>query len=389
MYLISKLAKEAQLSRSTILYYEKLGLISGKRMENGYRFYSEIDLQKLHLIQKLQAGGLTLKEIMICLESKMDRAVLQNRLIQLDREIEEKRKARDVLAALLGEGDLSEWQRSLDRLAPKAHLEWLLKQGFDEKNAYRLRWLTKNMNEHDAYMSDFFTVYETLKYWGPGSEEDTNSVLQKLEVPPKNILEIGCGKGVATEVLARNSSATITAVDNEESALESLNRDLKEKGLENRVKTLCASMTELPFSKEEFDVIWCETSIYIMGFEEALRYWRDFLKKSGFMVVNDLVWSNDSPHPECREFWEKEYPDIGKAERRIQQAQKLGYRFLFDQPLSWQGWLNYYEPLKERLEFLKPTLGERTAWQDLNREVDIIFQYPKDINYNFFVLEKK
>lgn len=201
MYLISKLAKEAQLSRSTILYYEKLGLISGKRMENGYRFYSEIDLQKLHLIQKLQAGGLTLKEIMICLESKMDRAVLQNRLIQLDREIEEKRKARDVLAALLGEGDLSEWQRSLDRLAPKAHLEWLLKQGFDEKNAYRLRWLTKNMNEHDAYMSDFFTVYETLKYWGPGSEEDTNSVLQKLEVPPKNILEIGCGKGVATEYL--------------------------------------------------------------------------------------------------------------------------------------------------------------------------------------------
>lgn len=45
MYRISELALKVGLSRSTLLYYEKLGLISSKRQANGYRTYSEHDLQ--------------------------------------------------------------------------------------------------------------------------------------------------------------------------------------------------------------------------------------------------------------------------------------------------------------------------------------------------------
>ncbi|WP_249937648.1 MerR family DNA-binding transcriptional regulator, partial [Vibrio parahaemolyticus] len=41
MYLISELAAKAGISRTTLLYYEKLGLINGQRLDNGYRYYSE------------------------------------------------------------------------------------------------------------------------------------------------------------------------------------------------------------------------------------------------------------------------------------------------------------------------------------------------------------
>ncbi|GAL31353.1 transcriptional regulator MerR family [Vibrio variabilis] len=109
MYRISELAAEVGLSRTALLYYEKQDLISGRRLSNGYRVYSDKDVQRVRLIQQLQAGGLTLKECKACLEAKVDRALLQKRLQVLDDEIEQKQRSRDLLAAMLGEGDLKAW----------------------------------------------------------------------------------------------------------------------------------------------------------------------------------------------------------------------------------------------------------------------------------------
>jgi len=55
MYRISELATHVGLSRSTLLYYEKIGLIEGQRLGNGYRTYSGRDVQRLRLIQQLDA----------------------------------------------------------------------------------------------------------------------------------------------------------------------------------------------------------------------------------------------------------------------------------------------------------------------------------------------
>ena len=138
MYRISELAAMVGLSRTALLYYEKPGLINGRRLENSYRVYSDKDVQRVRLIQQLQAGGLTLKECKICLEAKIDRQLLQHRLQALDEEIAQKKQSRELLAALLGDGDLKAWHTGLDSVAPDAHLDWLLKQGFSEKEALRL-----------------------------------------------------------------------------------------------------------------------------------------------------------------------------------------------------------------------------------------------------------
>lgn len=121
MYRISELADRVGLSRTALLYYEKLGLIEGQRQGNGYRAYSERDVQRVKLIQQLQAGGLTLKECLACLDAKVDRSLLLNRLGQLDEEIARKQQARELLAALLGESGLRDWHESLDKVAPDAH----------------------------------------------------------------------------------------------------------------------------------------------------------------------------------------------------------------------------------------------------------------------------
>ncbi|MCG9633004.1 MerR family transcriptional regulator [Vibrio sp. Isolate30] len=388
MYQISELAKQVGLSRTALLYYEKQNLISGRRLENGYRVYSDKDVQRVRLIQQLQAGGLTLQECKICLEAKVDRQLLQNRLKALDEEIEQKQKSRTLLAAMLGEGDLKAWHEGLDKLAPDAHLDWLMKQGFSEKEALRLKWLSKDMNEHDLYMADFMRVFETLERWGPGSEEETKKALSRVPTKPTNILEIGCGKGLATQVLAQQTNARITALDNEQSALDRLTERFEQLGLSQRLETECSSMTELPFAKRSFDLMWAEGSAYIMGVEKALSAWKDLLSDDGYLMISDMVWRTESPSKESIEFWNQEYPDIQLVQTRIEQMSKAGYQVVDHFPMSEEAWLNYYAPLSQRVAELEPEMAESAAFKDIKHEVNLCTQRANEFGYHMFVLAR-
>lgn len=93
MYRISEFARQAGLSRTTVLYFERIGLVQGSRTANGYRSYDEMDLQRLRLVRELCAGGFQLKEIASLFGSKMDPMLLRRRLGELEREIDEKQRA--------------------------------------------------------------------------------------------------------------------------------------------------------------------------------------------------------------------------------------------------------------------------------------------------------
>ncbi len=386
MYRISQLAEQLGISRTTLLYYEKLGLIKGKRLENGYRTYSNADLQRLQLLQKLQAGGLTLKECQACLDTKVDRDMLVERLAQLDQEVEQKQRARALLASMLGESSLTEWHQSLDQLAPDAHFEWLMKQGFDEKQAMRLKWLSKDMNQHEQYMHDFMRVFEGLERWAPGSEMDTLNALNKVPHSAKQLLEIGCGQGIASQVLLNNSEAHLTAIDNEQVALDNLH---KVTDSTERLTTVCADMNALPFEPNSFDLIWSEGSAYIMGVENALKAWRSLLTDDGILVVSDLVWAVDSPDAESHLFWQKEYPDMTTVEVRVQQAKQAGYEVLETFPISDDAWDKYYLPLEQRLTQLEPEFKSSQAFADLTREVQAYKERHDQFDYQMFLLRAK
>ncbi|MCD1408165.1 MerR family transcriptional regulator [Vibrio vulnificus] len=388
MYRISELAEKVGLSRSTLLYYEKLGLLQGVRQTNGYRLYSDKDVQQLHLLLQLQAGGLTLKECKSFLDSKVQRSVLEKRLQQLDEEIVQKQQARTLLAALLGEGSLRLWHQQTDKLAPEAHLDWLKQQGFNEQQALHLKWLSKDMNEHEQYMADFMTVFEHLERWGPSCDADSLKALFTLPTTPSKIIDIGCGKGFSTRLLAKHTHANIVAVDNEQSALDELGERLTEQGLDTRVTLCCASMTNLPFAPESFDCIWSEGSAYIMGIEKALAQWRKLLTDSGVMVVSDLVWLTNDPNPEAIAFWAGEYPDMQTIEKRLTQIRQAGFDVIDHFTMSEQAWHDYYRPLKARVADVKVSMPNSTAIADLEQEIAIYERDLGEFGYQMFVLRK-
>lgn len=388
MYKISELAKSVGLSRTALLYYEKLKLITGRRLANGYRVFSELDLQRVRLIQQLQLGGLTLKECKVCLESKIDKALVKQRLLALDEEIAQKQQARNLLAAIVGEGDLKSWHERLDKLAPDMHLDWLRTQGFNDKEALRLKWLSKDMNDHELYMQDFMKVFQTLERWGPGSEDDTKHALSLIPKAPSKILEIGCGKGLATKVLAQCSQAQITALDNEQPALDRLVQRFAAQGLSTRLETCCSNMAELPFSPESFDLIWSEGSAYIIGVEKALMLWRPIIKNKGYLMISDLVWQTNSPSEQSIEFWNHQYPDIQSVEIRIKQIERAGYQVIANFPQSKAAWLNYYNPLRERLNELESEMTDSSAFKDMINEVNICTKFANEFGYHMFILAK-
>ena len=69
--LIGELSQKSGLSRDTIRFYEKHGLIrvmKKERRDNNYKEYSEEILQRLLIIKRVKAFGFTLKEVSDILE---------------------------------------------------------------------------------------------------------------------------------------------------------------------------------------------------------------------------------------------------------------------------------------------------------------------------------
>ncbi|WP_127558946.1 MerR family transcriptional regulator [Nioella ostreopsis] len=388
MYQISELAESVGLSRTTLLYYEKLGLVKGKRQANGYRVYTDADRQRLRLMQQLQAGGLSLQECQACLDGKLDREMLGKRLAVLDAEIAEKTRSRDLLAALLGHGSLKDWHEEVERVAPDLHRAWLMSQGFSSTEAGLVALVSKDMNAHDAYMAGFMEVFAELDWWGPGAAEATRRALTMVPFEPETILEIGCGPGMATMALTEATKARITATDTAKVALDKLRARIAARGVADRIEVQNVDMAAIPAPKRPWDVIWSEGSAYILGVEKALVDWRTLLRPGGVLVFSDMVWRTDTPDDEVREFWAAEYPAMTTPATRVAQAKRAGYRVIGHFDMGREAMDTYYRPLSARLEALEFALAGSRVLDDLRREIAVHEAGRGQFSYEMFVLER-
>ncbi len=151
---VSTLARAAGLSRSTILYYESIGVLRpARRTRANYRVYGEQDLERLRQICVYRSAGLTLKDIRTILHQPASdfAAILQQRLAKLGEEIEQLRDHQRAIARLLqrsgklrregmitkqkwteimrasgfSEDDMHRWHAQFEKSAPIEHEEFL------------------------------------------------------------------------------------------------------------------------------------------------------------------------------------------------------------------------------------------------------------------------
>lgn len=164
MYTVSGIARRCGVSRTTILYYESLGLLNASsRSAGNYRQYGDGDLERLRQIRAYRNLGLSLADVRAILgqtagrrhrsgaKSAGDRAsILQARLVRIDAEIENLRGHQRMILRLLGDGtfrrtemitkdkwvaimkgcgfteeQMHRWHVEFERSAPAEHQEFL------------------------------------------------------------------------------------------------------------------------------------------------------------------------------------------------------------------------------------------------------------------------
>lgn len=231
---------------------------------------------------------------------------------------------------------------------------------------------------------------------GPGSEQDTLKALNFIDIDktrPLRVADIGCGSGAQTIVLARNLNAQITAVDLFTEFLEKLEVNAKNLGLQDKIITLQKSMDDLPFDKEEFDIIWSEGAIYIIGFEEGIRKWKEYLKIGGYIALSEITWTTNSRPKEIEEYWNNEYPQIDTASNKIKVLEENGFSPVGYFYLPESCWLNnYYIPIEKRIDaFLKKHNNSDLANEITRAGKNEIIKYRnyKDFfSYGFYIARR-
>ena len=118
MTTISRLASQFKLSRSTLLYYDRIGLLrpSGRSPSN-YRLYTDADRQRLEKICHYRRIGLSLKAIQQILDSPGDslKTILKKRLREVERQIQALHSQQHVIRNLIGNPSFSDMAAGLSR----------------------------------------------------------------------------------------------------------------------------------------------------------------------------------------------------------------------------------------------------------------------------------
>jgi DNA-binding transcriptional MerR regulator len=166
---ISALARSIGLSRSTLLYYHRLGLLRpSARSAANYRLYSGQDAKRLEQICLYRHMGLPLKEIGKLLKDSAKGSsveILERRLRTLDHEIETLRQQQRLItrmlkekalykekpminkdrwvaimrAAGLTEKDMHNWHIQFEKMEPEAHQEFLESLGIGPGDIAKIR----------------------------------------------------------------------------------------------------------------------------------------------------------------------------------------------------------------------------------------------------------
>ncbi|RNL86554.1 SAM-dependent methyltransferase [Halostreptopolyspora alba] len=235
-------------------------------------------------------------------------------------------------------------------------------------------------------------LHHGLARQGPGSAATTRRLLSLAQpVPPRpRALDLGCGPGPSAVLLARETEAEVTAVDLYPVFLDELRSNAENAGVAHRIHPENRSMDDLPHPDGSFDLVWSEGAAYNIGFDAALRAWRHLLAPEGVLVVTELGWTTDTPHPEAREFWDAVYPLRSTAEN-IALATAAGYTVTATYLLPDEDWFaEYYTPLEQRITEVDPDDPYAVEAADyLRREIELRRAHGADYGYVGYVLRPR
>lgn len=176
MFTVGKLARQFGLSRTTLLYYDEIGLlVPSQRSASNYRLYSERDRTRLANICRFRETGLSLLAIKEILDSSDPDLVqvLETRLDNLNKEINRLRNQQHVIITILKNKKLLKKTRFMDR---KRWTDLLQLAGLDERARHKWHHEFEKMSgeAHRDFLEQIGfsnTEIKRLKQWALAYDE--------------------------------------------------------------------------------------------------------------------------------------------------------------------------------------------------------------------------
>jgi cyclopropane fatty-acyl-phospholipid synthase-like methyltransferase len=244
-------------------------------------------------------------------------------------------------------------------------------------------------------MKYFYELFSMLPRQCPGDNESTQKAFRLMaELSPNPyILDIGCGVGMQTIELAKISQGTIIALDNYQPFLDKLIEKAKQVGVAEKIIPKNQSMLAMDFKNNTFDIIWSEGALYFIGFANGLIKCNELLKEHGYLAVTEIVYSSPNPPAPLKQFFEKEYPDIGDIQSKIDLINRANLNLISHFTLPKSSWLeNFYSPMEEAIMILKKKYSSNEValqvFEDSQNEINLYKEYSDYFGYEFFIMQK-
>ena len=247
---------------------------------------------------------------------------------------------------------------------------------------------------HDFDINMIYEYFSNTERQGPGNAKETLKALSFIEglTEKSKIADIGCGTGGQTMTLGQNTPCEIIGIDVWQDFINTFNQNSQNQNLQNRVKGIVGNMENLPFQKEELDLIWSEGSIYNIGFERGLNEWRKFLKMGGYIAITENTWFSEERPDEIQEFWQNAYPEIDTIPNKVAQMQKAGYLPIATYMLPETIWTDYYKKQALNIDsFLNKYKGNKAVEEFISSqryEAEVYDKYKAYYGYMFYIGKK-
>jgi len=168
MLSVTELARRVGISRTTVLYYERVGLLEpASRSDNGYRWYGNKEIEKIEAIRAYRSYGLPIAQLADLLEREDEvkqEHILREQFTCLEKEIQKLRQQQNAVlkllkqptlleenmvtkerwveimkAAGLTDQDMENWHKRFEQLEPDAHQEFLESLNIDADEIKSIR----------------------------------------------------------------------------------------------------------------------------------------------------------------------------------------------------------------------------------------------------------
>lgn len=234
-----------------------------------------------------------------------------------------------------------------------------------------------------------------LERQGPGSTEMTLKALSFVKELDENsqVIDLGCGTGGQTMVLAQHIKGSITGIDQFQEFIDVFNDNAKKLNLQERVMGIVGIMEDLSFSKGEIDLIWSEGVVDSISFEKNLSYWNKFLKEDGYIALTIPSWFTDEHPAEVAKFWTDMGSGLDTIGNNISVMQKAGYIPVATFTLPEKCWTdNYYVPrMAAEAWIMKKYPGNKIVEDYIKNdiyEVNLYSKYKQHYGYVFYIGKK-